>query len=248
MRAYATDLVLEAVLFDWGDTLMSHEWNDEVALAGNRAGLAALGRDALPGAEAIHAYFASRADELYDDTREDEIELLTLNRQCFDALGCELGDEDLRRYTQAVHESWESAFSVPPIAHALLEALRARGLKLAIVSNTRSPEWLLRPVFERQGLAERVDTIVLSSEVGKRKPHPEIFRRAVEELAIEPGHALFVGDKLYNDVRGAKAAGMQTVQALWFFVDAEGEGPEPDHRAFTMFDVLNIADRLRGGA
>ena len=49
-----------------------------------------------------------------------------------------------------------------------------------------------------------------------RKPHPAIFERALDALAVEPERTLFVGDRLYEDVRGAAEVGMTTVQALWF--------------------------------
>ncbi len=55
---------------------------------------------------------------------------------------------------------------------------------------------------------------------------------------------MFVGDRLYEDVRGSGELGMTTVQAVWFRADEHPEGREPDHQAFTMMDVLNVADRL----
>jgi putative hydrolase of the HAD superfamily len=84
---------------------------------------------------------------------------------------------------------------------------------------------------------------VLSSEVGKRKPHPAIFECAMGDLGVEPEHTLFVGDRLRQDVGGAAAAGMRTVQALWSRAD-DGDGPEPDFQAFTQMDVLNVVRRL----
>ena len=96
------------------------------------------------------------------------------------------------------------------------------------------------------GLAERLDFAVFSSEVGVRKPHAEIFRCALDALAVAPEQALFVGDRLYEDVRGAGELGMTTVQALWFRADEHPDGREPDHQAFTQLDVLNIARRLLG--
>jgi putative hydrolase of the HAD superfamily len=96
------------------------------------------------------------------------------------------------------------------------------------------------------GLTERLDFAVFSSEVGVRKPHPQIFERALEALGVEPENALFVGDRLYEDVRGAGELGMTTVQALWFRADDHPEGGEPDHQAFTQLDVLNVARRLLG--
>jgi putative hydrolase of the HAD superfamily len=117
-------------------------------------------------------------------------------------------------------------------------------LKLGLVSNAFDPGWLLRRDLDQMGLTERLDVAVFSSEVGKRKPHPEIFRRALAELGVEPEAVIFVGDRLYEDIRGARELGMKTVQALWFRADEHPEGGEPDFLAFTQMDVLNFADRL----
>jgi putative hydrolase of the HAD superfamily len=129
--------------------------------------------------------------------------------------------------------------------HALLESLRSRGLKLALVSNAFDPPELLHRDLGRMGLAERLDVAVFSSEVGRRKPDPLIFRTALDRLGVEPDQALFVGDSLEADIAGAAALGMQTVQAVWFRAD-KAEGPEPDFQAFTQMDVLNIVRRLTG--
>ena len=72
----------------------------------------------------------------------------------------------------------------------------------------------------------------------------EIFERALEALDVAPNQAMFVGDRLYEDVRGANEIGMTSVQAIWFRADENPEGGEPDHEAFTQMDVLNIADRM----
>jgi putative hydrolase of the HAD superfamily len=130
----------------------------------------------------------------------------------------------------------------------LLESLRERGLKLGLVSNAFDPGWLLHRDLEQLGLAERLDFAVFSSEVGKRKPHPAIFERALEALDVAAADAVFVGDRLYEDVRGAGELGMATVQALWFRADEHPEGGEPDFQAFTQMDVLNVVDRLAAAA
>ena len=114
--------------------------------------------------------------------------------------------------------------------HALLEALRARGLRLGLVSNAFDPRRILDRDLERMGLAGRLDVCVFSSEVGVRKPHPEIFRRALDQLVWRGGRALFVGDRLYEDVRGAGEAGMTTVQAVWFRADEHPRGADRTSR------------------
>jgi len=65
-----------------------------------------------------------------------------------------------------------------------------------------------------------------------------------DRLGVEPGEALHVGDRLYEDVHGAASLGIQTVQALWFRADEHPGGGVPDHRAFAPLDVLEIARRL----
>jgi putative hydrolase of the HAD superfamily len=235
--------VLRGVLFDWGGTLMQDEWSDEIALEGNTAGLLALERDGLPTAEAFTRYLAENDAEL-SPRGEDEIDIAAVMGKSFAHHGVDLTDDDLRLFLHSAHDVWASYYSLGAATHALLEALRARGLKLALVSNTASPDWLLRPVLERQGLVDRVDAIVLSSEVGKRKPHPAIFERALAEVGVRPEEALFVGDRLDADVAGAANVGMRTVQALWFRADTVDVDIEPDFQAFTQMDVLNAVDRL----
>jgi HAD superfamily hydrolase (TIGR01509 family) len=237
--------VIRAVLFDWGDTLVGYEWNDEVALEGTRAGLAALAREGLPAPDAIGAYVDEHLAEFFATDSENEVDYAALLSGCFSELGCKLEDDDVRLYIQAATDVWLGRYHfMHGSSHALLDSLRARGLKVGLVSNTANPLWVLRGVLERQGLLERLDAIALSSEVGKRKPHPDIFRRALDELDVSPGEVLFVGDRLYEDMRGAGELGMTTVQALWFRADEHDNGREPDFRAFTPVDVLNVVRRL----
>jgi putative hydrolase of the HAD superfamily len=96
------------------------------------------------------------------------------------------------------------------------------------------------------GLAERLDVAVFSSEIGRRKPDESIFRAALERLGTDPELTLFVGDRRYEDVRGAKQLGMTTVQAFWFRADEDERGLDPDYEAFTPMDVLNVVRRLTG--
>jgi HAD superfamily hydrolase (TIGR01509 family) len=225
---------------------MQDEWSDEIALEGHTAGLTAIERDGLPTAEVFTRYLSEHDAELFPLAGEDEIDIAAVMRSSFQHHGVDLEDDDLRLFLRSAHDVWASYYSLAASTHALLEALRARGLKLALVSNTASPEWLLRPVLEQQGLVERVDTVVLSSEVGKRKPHPAIFERALAELEVRPEEALFVGDRLDADVYGASRVGMRTVQAVWFRADDVQVEAEPDFQAFTQMDVLIAVDRLVG--
>jgi putative hydrolase of the HAD superfamily len=241
--------VLEAVLFDWGDTLMQFVYDEQLIGAGHRAGLAALGRDDLPDVGALTAHFRERYEPLFwaPGTLE-EIEYPGLVRQCLGDLGVDIDDGELDRFLEAEHGAWEPARVLAATSHGLLESLRRLGLRLGLVSNAFDPGWLLHRDLQQLGLAQRLDFAVFSSEVGWRKPHPAIFERALSALGVEAASALFVGDRLYEDVRGAAEVGMTTVQALWFRADEHPDGGEPDFRAFTQMDVLNFARRLLGEA
>jgi putative hydrolase of the HAD superfamily len=237
--------VIEAVLFDWGDTLMQFSWDEEFVAAGHRAGLEALGRPELPPVEQVTAHFLERYFPLFwVPGSVEELEYPGLVRGLLADVEVEVTDEDLDRFLEAEHEAWRDAVQLGSTTHALLESLRNRGLKLGIVSNAFDPGWLLHRDLERAGVAERIDAAVFSSELGVRKPHPRIFEVALEALGVAPERALFVGDRLDADIAGARQAGMTTAQALWFRADDDENGAEPDYQAFTQMDVLNLVRRL----
>ena len=99
-----------------------------------------------------------------------------------------------------------------------LTALRERGLKLGLLSNTARD---LDAFVAHHGLG--VDAVLTSRTHGTTKPHETIFRRMLELLGVAPGDALRVGDTVEDDVEGALAVGMQAV-----LVDREGRYPDRD--------------------
>lgn len=229
--------MLEAILFDWGNTLARFTWSEELLEAGHRAGLEAIGRGAA--AELTERY----RTELLPRLREPDARLTVDYRAEVERL---LGGGDVDAFLEAEHEAWAPATELAATTHALLEALRRRGLALGLVLNAwPDPPHLLRRQIERLGVAERVDAVVLSADVGAYKPDPRPFLAALDRLGVPPAAALFVGDSLAADVAGARNVGMRTVQALWFRADPD-DAPEPDFQAFTQMDVLNIARRLSG--
>ena len=227
--------MLEAVLFDWGNTLVEFGWDDDLLAAGHRAGLAALGRDDDAGAftERFRTEVLPRMVP-GDDYAEHLRQLLG-----------PVSDEQIERFVDAEHETWKPAHGLVGTGHALLDSLRERGLKTGIVANAWPESGrVLRRDAEELGVAERMDVMVFSTDVGVRKPDPAIFLYALEQLGVDPIDALFVGDRLDVDVEGAARVGMTTVQALWFNADDSPAAIEPDFMAFTPMDVLNAVRRL----
>ena len=97
----------------------------------------------------------------------------------------------------------DDGLRVDSTTHALLESLRNRGLKLAVVSNADRPAEVMHRALADTGIAERIDHAVFASEVGRSKPDAEIFERALDALGVRAESGLFVGDRLFEDVRGA---------------------------------------------
>ncbi|CAN5319824.1 hypothetical protein BH18ACT12_BH18ACT12_24600 [soil metagenome] len=240
---YVTDAMVNAVLFDWGHTLMDWAWDDELPAAGHEAGLHAIGRE--------NGELTARFKDAYEPLfwapgTVEELEYPGLVRRLLGDVGIDVSNVELERFLEAEHAAWTPARRLDSTTHALLESLRNRGLSLAVVSNAFDPPALLHRDLADAGIAERIDYAVFSSEVGRRKPDAEIFERALDALGVPAEAALFVGDRLYEDVRGAAELGMTTVQALWFRADDHPDGAEPDYQAFTQMDVLSIVRRLNG--
>jgi putative hydrolase of the HAD superfamily len=119
-----------------------------------------------------------------------------------------------RRWAQSVHfELFDDALPV-------LEALRERGLKLGLLSNSSRD---LDEFVAHHGLV--VDAVLTSHVHGKTKPHRTIFRAMLERLQVEPPEAVMVGDTIEDDVEGALAVGMRAV-----LLDREGRYPGVEGR------------------
>ena len=111
----------------------------------------------------------------------------------------------------------EPILRLPPVlcpgAADAVRGLAARGVALAVVSNTgRTPGSVLRRYLERQGLVGHFRALSFSDEVGARKPEAEIFRRALDKLGpLAPGEVAHIGDNPDADVDGARALGLRAL-------------------------------------
>jgi putative hydrolase of the HAD superfamily len=103
-------------------------------------------------------------------------------------------------------------------AHPFLRDLRKRDMKVGLVSNATD---LARRVLKNLEMDKYFDFVVLSAEVGARKPNKRIFTIAAKEAGASPSRCLFLGDKLAVDVKGASNAGMNAV-----LVDRENVYPD----------------------
>ncbi len=125
----------------------------------------------------------------------------------FDACAAALFDH----YAQAA--AWRVFSDVRPTLHAL----RARGIRLVVVSNFDAR---LAPLLDALGLAAAFDHVEPSTTAGAAKPDPRIFHAALQRIGVAPPDAMHVGDAIVDDVEGARAAGLRAV-----FLDRDGRRP-----------------------
>jgi len=200
-----------AVLFDLGNTLIRYYRPDEFPRILRECLLSAA--NALQYKAADNESLFKKALELNRESDDFAVWLLedrilklfpTCNRT--DAIG-------VRRICRAFMAPIFSCARLDADAHRVLDELRNRGLRTAIVSNTPwgSSAELWREELRRHALLERLDAVTFCVEVGWRKPHPAPFLCTLNKLAIEPPDAVFVGDDLRWDVEGALRVGIRPI-------------------------------------
>jgi len=139
-----------------------------------------------------------------------------------------------------IRRDWTFEALVPrPDAVPTLEELRRRGHKLGMISACSQD---VPDVWERTAFADLFDSAVFSCSVGISKPDREIYDLAAEELGVEPGECLFVGDGANDELPGAERAGMTALQ-----LRAPGEALTPEGERWAgdyverLSDVLDVA-------
>lgn len=97
-----------------------------------------------------------------------------------------------------------------PDGHVELLAALAPRFRIALVSNFDHGA-TARGLLDRFGLTPFLETILISEEFGRRKPHPAIFHEATERLGVSVDEAVYVGDSPGDDIVGGHAAGMRVI-------------------------------------
>jgi len=120
--------------------------------------------------------------------------------------GGPLSDEAFGRLAQ--HFRDPAVWAVYPDVLPTLDALAARGMPLAVVSNWDS---YLPRLLELRGLSRYFQTVSVSALEETGKPGAEIFRRTCARMAVDAADALHVGDSLRDDYEGARAAGLHAL-------------------------------------
>jgi HAD superfamily hydrolase (TIGR01509 family) len=205
---------VDGVLFDYGRTLVTFVYpTDDLLRVLNEFRpriQAALGVPA-PEAQTILEEVLVPLEEYIGSMSEDEVDYMDVYRETWHRAGMALPDDLLHEILDAEQQCWDRAVEVDRDAWHVLRWLRERGVRRGICSNAPFPPEMMRRQIASNGLAEHMDAIVLSSEIGLRKPAPQLYEVALRELGTPPERTLFAGDRVREDYEGPVALGMQAV-------------------------------------
>jgi HAD superfamily hydrolase (TIGR01549 family) len=238
--------VLRAVLFDYGLTLVTFRYPREELLSVLERARPCLG-PAAPDAETLMRTVLEPLEEELDTFGEDEVDYMSLYEEAWRRAGIDVPREVLWRILDREQQCWDRALRLAPDALETLEALRARGLETAIASNAPFPPAMMHRQVRHHGLAERVDAVVFSSEVGRRKPAPELFQTALDRLAVAAPEALYVGDRLLEDYEGPRRLGMRAILCTALARTPAPPGVPRVGRLAELLDLPELAGPGDGG-
>jgi len=194
------------VIFDWGGTLTPWRDSDGLAWARITGHLATAGVVAGDRVASVAAALYAAEEALWLRCR-DEHRSGTM-AEVFEAAG--LSDVEA---AYAVYDAeWEWATHLDSAAPAVLTGLRERGVRVGVLSNTAWPRRRHEEIFRRDGVDHLIDGAVYTSDIPYTKPHPAAFLAAMEAVGVaDPARCVFVGDRLFDDIHGAREAGMRAV-------------------------------------
>ncbi|MEM2887935.1 MAG: HAD-IA family hydrolase [Candidatus Bathyarchaeia archaeon] len=130
----------------------------------------------------------------------------TYNIRILRKLGIQSNLEEL---ADIIDKEWwtHAELSLYPDVKDTILMLRRKGLKLGIVSNGLRKD--IKEILLRVSLTGKFDVTVGVDDAGASKPDKRIFQRALNELTVSPNEAIFVGDNLEADYKGAENAGLK---------------------------------------
>jgi putative hydrolase of the HAD superfamily len=209
--------LLRAVFVDVGDTLVHLDRPWEEVFQTNLQAL--YNHLSKRGLSADSEKFAERFVRVFNDasSRADlfkiEIPMEEIISKAVKKFGLRLeGDMATRAMIDFFGPEIESWQTYPDTLQTLTELERS-GYMMGVISNAKS-DWAVNAILRRRELGRFFRTVVTSAALKIRKPRVEIFKRALDDLDVEPSDAVFIGDSVQADVSGAKNMGMYSIHVL----------------------------------
>jgi len=199
-----------AVFFDLDDTIFDHARATRVALAAVRDTEPAFAGWSLDELDRRHRLVleAWHQEVLAGRATIDQARVARFGELIVAAGGPDDGDR-ASTLAAAYRSVYTTTWFTVPGAIALVEAIRARDIAVAIVTNNVLVEQQLK--LDRCGLTSLRPTLVTSEEIGQQKPAAAIFQAALDRVGVTADEAVMVGDAWATDIEGARRAGIRPV-------------------------------------
>ncbi|MCD6218057.1 HAD family hydrolase [bacterium] len=203
---------IKAVLFDLGGTLIEYINNPSPDAYREFQNLLTDDDPRISYSDfrmIIERYWITMQDEFFSKDRK--LKITDFNQAFFSQLG--FTDESAKRlakpFDDLIFELEHDSTIAIDGAIELLDFLKNNGYKIGLVSNATHSESRIRQLMRKVGIENYFETVVISSVIGKRKPDPRIFLKALDDLGVQASEALYIGDREEYDAVGAMNAGMR---------------------------------------
>ncbi|MCH9024574.1 MAG: HAD family hydrolase [candidate division Zixibacteria bacterium] len=123
-----------------------------------------------------------------------------------------------------------------------LNWIKERVEKIGLISNTFFPEEKHLEELDRFKIAPFLDYKIFSSTFGLRKPHPDIFSKAVELAGFEPSECVYIGDRYVEDITGPANIGMPAILKKIKGREYPEEMPQSTRQISTLSELKNHLD------
>jgi putative hydrolase of the HAD superfamily len=229
-------VAVDAVIFDWGGTLsvfVQAELVDAWRLVARH--LAPDREDEVTEVlvEVEEEFWATTA------THQRSATLAQLLAAASERLGLDAAEALLEEAATRHLDAWTPHIRHDPDAGSTLQTLRDLGLGVGLLSNSHWPRPFHEHFLERDGLADLIDARLYTSEMPFQKPHPSAFRAALDAVGVDdPARAVFVGDRPFDDISGARGVGMRAV--LRGNPSVPGYDVEPDAVIVRLPEVVDL--------
>jgi HAD-superfamily hydrolase, subfamily IIIA len=225
---YPTTRPFQAVLFDLGSTLIYFDakWPDIMPTANRQMvdTLLDLGyrldaaRFCADFEHSMQNYYTERDTEFIEYTTDYILHNLLEENGYHDP-----PPEHTRLALDSLYKITQAYWKVEADARSTIEELQTCGYRLGLISNAGDAKDA-QTLFDKTRLRSFFELVIISADVGVRKPAPRIFELALKQMALQPQQAIMVGDTLGADILGARNAGLSSV---WITRRADS----PDNRA-----------------
>jgi HAD superfamily hydrolase (TIGR01509 family) len=222
---------LKGVFLDFGGTIACCEFNEKAFESNLRDYVRSLGFSGVEGRyRRARRRLFERLMTIRNQNREIRLEDL------YQGLLFDLGIHPETDMLEFIHDLYIRSFRVEVVSgiEAVLKYLQSR-YRLAIVSNSMSN--VARWALPRFHLDKYFEAVVISRDIGIRKPDPEIFNFTLNTVGLEGSEVLHVGDSLRDDVQGGKNAGLRTV---WIQSQKEERSELPDYTIQSINELTQL--------